>query len=517
MIQDCWGSLSRIFLGVGLGILSVSCVTATFFFGKFADSYDNSAVQKLNLKNPYGYIPIIYYHSIIIAVCGSISAFFSVLTIIISIPFSKKIFLLIILGGIASLFGLACTIIEGIFTRQAIKYCSWNLYDETNNGYYDYPFGYQSFKKNKDAQEYIKKSIKELYSHGYKLLTEYAQHNPYYSTLYSDFVIKKDVLNWSQVEPYIGQVIGNKLITYRNFFPPDYNEYDDKYKYVYLTMSHDGIYAHYSKQYYADIKIASTSFSYSEKFSRKLRFCWYKEGGISLDCKTFETGEVMFTSTCDITSVFSLNEYLVDGQYYSKISAKEKGVNVNYQIQDFPIAYRLLNYEESQDIDLTSFEDSTNHYRISGKECAKAYSTDVKKFVPDQYSDFYLAPEELKGVDDLIRVCIEPEGDMCPYTQFGKTVSEIQSRYEYSNKGEYAPFIQKHYDKQSSDILLDIWDDPFTLYILACINMAAQSLGIVIWILGRILGFFYDFDEDDKSDEEKQNSIMNNQLFGSLA
>lgn len=517
MYKDCWGSLSRIFLGAGMGILTISCLTATLFFAMFADNYDNSAVQKLSLKSPYGFVSIIYYHSIVISVCGGIAAFFGALTIIISIPFNRKILILLILGGIASLFGLGCTIVEGIFTRQAVKYCSWNLYEETNNNYYDYPFGYQEFSEHKDAQNYIRESIKDLYSHGYKLLEEYARHNPYYSTLYSDFIINKNVLNWSDIESYIGQIVDNKLITYRTFWASSYSEYNDKYNYIYFTQNYDGIYAHYSRQYYADIKIASTTFSHTEKFSRKLRFCWYKQGGISLDCKTFETGAVDFSSTCEINNIFSLNEYLVDGPYYSSISAKDNGITADYHIQEFPIAYRLLNYTESQDVEMTSFEDSTNNYKITGRQCAEAYSTDAKKFMPNEYSDFYLAPEELNNVNDLIRVCIEPDGDNCPYTEFGKAASEIQSRYEYANKGGYAPFIRKHYDKQSSQILFEIWDDPFTLYILACINIVAQCLAIVIWLVGRILGYFFDVNTDNHSDEAKQNSVMDNQLFGSLA
>lgn len=517
MPTDSCGSLSRVFLGAGLGILAISCLTATVFFGMFADKYDNSAVQRLLLQNPYGYIPTIYIQSLIITACGGVSSFFAVMSIIFSIPYSNKILLMIILGGISTLFGLGCTVTQGIFTLQAKKYCSWNLYDETNNNYYDYPYGYQIFLKNKDAQEYIKKSIKELYSHGYKLLQEYARNNQYYSTLYEDFVVKKDVLNWSSVENYIGKTVNNHVITYRNFWASSYNEYNDKYKYIYLTLNSDGIYAHYSRQYYADVRIAATQFSYTDSFSRKLRFCWYKSDGLSLECKIYETGDTDFTSTCEISNVFSLNEYLIDGPYYSKNEAEEEGITVDYYIQNFPIAYRLLNYTESQDYMVSSFEDSTNHYRISGKQCAKAYSSDTKRFRPDKYSDFYLSPEKLNNVGDLIRVCIEPEAETCPYTQFGEVVNDIQSKYENSNRGDYAPFVKKYYDGHSRTVLFTIWEDPFTLYTLAIINIIAQSLGIIIWIVGRILGFFFDIEKEDNSEEERANSIMNNQLFGSLA
>lgn len=518
MLRDCWGSLSRVFLGTGLGILTVSCLTVTIFFAMFADKYDNSAVQKLTLKSPYGYVSMIYRQSIIIAVCGGIASFFGVLTIILSIPFSKKILLMIILGGISCLFGLGCTVIEGIFTTEALKYCSWNLYEETNSdGYYNYPFGYQEYTTNKDAQQYIRESIKDLYHHAYKLFEEYARENPFYSTLYMDFVINKDVLNWSDIEPYIGKVIDNHQITYRTFWASSVTEYDDNYKYIYFTNSYDGIYAHYSRQYYADVKVASTIFYYSEKFSRKLKFCWYKEGGVSLQCKIFETGAVAYTSTCEINNIFSLNEYLIDGTYYSQTKSKDEGIITDYQIKQFPIAYRLLNYTESQEYDLISYDDSKNYYKVSGRQCAKAYSDDAKKFRPNEFSDFYLSPQKLDSVEDLIQICIQTDGDNCPYTEFGKAANEIQSRYDNSNKGYIAPYIKKHYDKQSNQILFEIWDDPFTLYILAFINIAAQCFAIIIWITGRILGFLCDIEPDEKSDEAKQNSIMDNQLFGSLA
>ena len=66
------GSMTTIFLGIGLGILAVSCLTVTIVFGRYANFYPSIDKTRMKLMfHPETYTIDV---SIAIAVFGCISA-----------------------------------------------------------------------------------------------------------------------------------------------------------------------------------------------------------------------------------------------------------------------------------------------------------------------------------------------------------------------------------------------------------------------------------------------------------
>ena len=53
-----FGTLTKIFLGIGLGILATSCLTITILFGQYADKgFTNLEKQIAKIESSYLYFP----------------------------------------------------------------------------------------------------------------------------------------------------------------------------------------------------------------------------------------------------------------------------------------------------------------------------------------------------------------------------------------------------------------------------------------------------------------------------
>jgi len=93
------------------------------------------------------------------------------------------------------------------------------------------------------------------------------------------------------------------------------------------------------------------------------------------------------------------------------IESKEKNSHVTKSmVSDFPISFKLItNSEYDSFMEMTDYgaEDSSQHYKISGKKWAKAlYKMQIKpEKDPDKYGNFYLTSFKPDDYQDAVDNC----------------------------------------------------------------------------------------------------------------
>lgn len=498
------GTLTKIILGVGLGILAVSCLTVTVLFGQYADkAFSNFEKQMMKISND-GKKSVIDA-SIAIAVLGCISAVAALAAIALSIILDGQTLILIIVGGVSAFFAFGCIIAEGLFTKYCID----------SNSYGAGP--------SKSAQKYIKEAIKDLYSHAYdRLHKEHPDAN---------------IPDWNNVSDLLGSNISNRIFTYNNIWQPDSRSGNKRN--IVLSFyrensdSKNFIQAKYSS--YDSVIIASTKFVATGTLSLYRRFCWVTKNGKDYSCKNLEVDKsenepVVISSRFETklpgdysrTKYLTLDETIVTGTYYSAKDAEEKEINVDYDVSDFPVAYVKLSAGEAEREDIFEkdygYEKDSKHYKVSGTKFAKALLKDFQKAYksPSKYGNFILVPQKPKNYNDYERMChvenkrkgkllesdSEDDFECNDDASFYNIASILMYNYKDGNKGKIAPAVKKYYRNSARSDLNGYPKDSYAftfLYTVALINLIVQICGILFWAAGRFLGLVLGGGSDEKT------------------
>lgn len=192
----------------------------------------------------------------------------------------------------------------------------------------------------------------------------------------------------------------------------------------------------------------------------------------------------------------TMSEYVVTPQgYITKKKAEDENIQVDYEVDDFPIAYKKLDPTKINDEDLDDedfgYENSDNEYKVNGETLAKAYFKDVKKAYanPDKNS-LIIVPKEPKNIKEVESMC-DNEDDCEPASLYG-IYKMIDKYYDDSNKGKIPPSVKKSQRNIQRSLLNSVVESDYSrfniLYTIAIINLIIQIIGILFWAGGIFFG-----------------------------
>ena len=504
-------SLAKILLGIGLGVLAVSCLTATIIFGRYANHF--SLKEKNLIKISFDSSSSMLDSSIAIAFFGCMSAVFAIATIVLTIIFEKQTLILIIVGGISSIFAFGCIVAEGVFTQKSLDNAliTYARYDGIDLAGYSH----------KGAQKYIKNALKDLYEQAVPNLK-------YHNQKLKDV----DFPSWSHIEKnMIGKNIDGKIITYSDLWP-NY-EMAPKDLPVSFYLKNQVIYAKSKEDDTKDAPIASIYFIYTGDLQNKKQICWPNSDRSNLNCKILNTykeykNDYYFPDVNNDYYFFEkypkffLNENIVVGSYLSYKQQDDSGIEADYEVENFPASFAILPTGSfGSSITKKTTEDSTNHYKVSGKKWAKAIYEEKKDAVI-YLNQFTLVPHKMKNYHEYEFKSGSYKGEKYEsgtyfYSDYqfndGFLVGSFEYNYKDSNKGKVLPHIKKHSKRfineylSPSKVLNNTNSD---LYQFALMNMIIQIFAILFWVGGRFIPTG-EKDEKQKSqsqDEEPQQKVQ---------
>lgn len=489
------GALTTIFLGIGLGILTISCLTVTIVFSR--DVNQESTINKYKYKLQFHPYNSLIETSIAIAVLGCISAAAALVAIIFSI-FSEKNIILMILGGVASIFAFGCIVAEGLYTQKSRS----SMLDIDFRSY-----------SHKSAQNYIKKSIKDLY--------EQALKN--FDSKCGDDLDKANISfkSWSYVKDKLGTVEDGKVFTYNNLWGSDAPANNDQIPSLFIYGKNPTIYAKYGKDY--DTPVATLLFKTEFKNKRTFKTCWYTDKNTSLKCKTLNNITISNETTISVSEFCyenfedtgdsygcgekyyesdvsnPISEKIVVGKYYPEKKINSDGISANYTVDKFPFAFKTLPFDQFNESSLYNAvaDDSSRHYKVSAKKWAKAYAEEMSSVLDTENElyqkegTFFITPGEPKDYADVIKQCNDywnkydddDGSNICNQQTFLAISKFLRDHYDDYNKGKVAPYFKKYYGDKIKDDYKKLSKYP-GLYSVALMNLIIQIFGIVFCAVG---------------------------------
>lgn len=251
-----FGTLTKLLMGVGLGILTVSCLASTVVYGRFANSF--TQLQKLEMKVSFDGLSEVHSTSIAIAVLGCLSAAAAIGAIVLTIFMENQTIVLIIVGGVSALFAFGCIVAEGIFTQKVVNYNAYNKEYASSD--------------HKSAQKWIKEAIKDLYTQAASNINEKYKNDKEFQKL-------RKIPSFDSID-FGSQNSEKHIVTYSDFWENNNKEN------LTLHYSEGYIYGSYEKEYSSFV--ASTRFLYKEAYTSTQPVCWYNTDKTDLICKEYE-------------------------------------------------------------------------------------------------------------------------------------------------------------------------------------------------------------------------------------
>ena len=465
-----FGTLTKLLLGFGLGVLAVSCLVVTICFGGYANNYPSY----LRIFDQLSFGPSTYSTTVAIAVLGCLATVAALAAFALSLLMEGQTIILIATGGAAAIFAFGCIVAEGVYTQQIVS----------SNSYYELTkYGEKNHQK---AQKYITEAIKELYG---QALTNFKTKG------------LDNLPDWESVEY---KLKNDESYSYKNIWRNELNKADEaEESQISLYCTYNGlIKASYN---YQEVEVASLRFYHMGSITHKNKVCWFSnKDKTDFKCKYIkdyeEKNEKVPINLIYASDVF-LNEKILVGSY-------DKRDTDEYIVEDFPFAYKLL---EPKDIDNDEesdmynekylYEESSNHFKVSGKKIAKAYFNLKKKEYSNPDSDYvYIAPSEPKDMKDYYNKCPDGEdNEFCGQMYINYILRYIQKNYKDDYKGKTSPAVKKYYNKEERKILSEKYRDPDFLYPIALINLIIQIISILLWACGRFLGLILGGGSDEKT------------------
>lgn len=249
-----------------------------------------------------------------------------------------------------------------------------------------------------------------------------------------------------------------------------------------------------------------------------------------MKCKTFkgkkQSSQSYFTFEGRYDDDYSLflNEKVTQ---YNQIYDIQYGES--FLVEDFPVAYHLLTYEDvqkeedkSEEDDQFVFDDSTNHFKVSGKKWGKSFGSYLKDANEKiQKDSFIVTPKEAKSIENAIIQCEEyydeygkresdPDPHFCNFEDEGTSLDDIKeylrSNYEDFNMGKEVPYLKKQFKKQARSSLNNQLKTPYSygyLYTLAIINLVVQIVGALFLAGSAVLGVLFGGNSDGDNSEKE--------------
>ena len=291
------GTLTKILLGCGLGIIIVSCLTVVVVFGKFVNGF--SKYDKLRFIFSFDGSSEMYSSSLAITVLGCFAFVTALAALLLTFIIEDKTLILIIVGAVSAFFTFGCIIAEGLFTKYDQQYeakhnYNFRYYFNDDDGYHN---GFLMDEYNhKGVQDHIKESIEELYNVAYKHFKKAEEDG--------QMEFDKTIPEWSDFKKKLSQVdSNNRVITYSNIWK---GEYDSDF--ITLHTSSSYIYATFdSKRVY----IAYTAFTKNTTYTPKEQLCVYNSDRTDFTCKIYDLPEVL--GKFDVLYDFPLTEKIIVG------------------------------------------------------------------------------------------------------------------------------------------------------------------------------------------------------------
>ncbi len=499
------GTLTKILLGFGLGIIVVSCLTVVIVFGKFANGF--SKYDKIKMKFSFNYQSEVYSTSLAITVLGCFAFVSALAAIVLTFIMEDKTIILIIVGAVSAVFTFGCIIAEGLFTKydqQLLAKDNYMFYYHISDPNGGYKYGYLTDEYNhKNAQKHIKESIEELYTVAYSHFKEAEKDG--------SMKFAKTIPEWSDFKKKLGTVDSNKeVITYSNIWKGSDSNF------ITLNINSPYIYATFDSK---EVYVAYTTFTKNTTYTPKKQLCVYNSDRTDFTCQISDLVED-YIGEYNILNDYNikLTEKIIVDNYVSKSKENKDGISVNYLVSEFPFAFKKLTYKDNklrkEKYDqVFYFENDDKHFKVSAKEYVESKIKDdiksKKDSVKNQYTMVPKFPKNFSNYEN--EVC-----DKDDYTKDDKDNYYICDKNSHSypdiiatmldniddfRKGNVPSKIKKHIKSENNKLINDYLTSDYLLYHFALINLIVQIVGLVLWACGKFLS---KNDSDDKSPSENE-------------
>jgi len=495
-----FGKIGKYVAGAGYGILFIVSLVMTIMLSKYCQGVIKGYNKHFSVKDPQSAKSKIYDTSISCAVFASITMVAALAGLLLSGIFSLLKFVLILLACLTSLFAIVTTILEGLIYHFYIT-------APVNAGY-----------RNTSSRSYLKDSIQALYERAYSNLESFK------TTYSSVFPITTMPLKWEQASQLIGTNVIDDIpllkfagyseyyFTYSSFMVNEKIPPHPKVIRFYISRQINNfatstsysdagtfIFAKYGN---CDFPVASLNFK-SDTFTQKVKrqVCWPTSDNTDYECKYVSTDVTDQRVYLDPDyqegqyeySPFSITQYIVpDNKYFSllqSILADEKKL-VNYQIENFPISFRLMNPDEikecftafvSGDKKAFYFTDDSKHFKVSAKKYLKYKKNDLKTLDETGKKAFYWCAKEPSNYVESATACTQITAEIGLYDYIPKA-------FPFANVGKYPGFFNSYLVSQYRDnVMVFVPEDSDTRLIeFTFIIMLIQIIAIVFLLIGTI-------------------------------
>jgi hypothetical protein len=399
------GSSSGVLVGMGFGVIIVSCLTIAIYFSKVTQS-ENEFDEKYKRQVPQQYKGSLYNCSVCLAVFGSIATLVAIGGLIVASCLGGHKCVIACVGGAACLFTIVCIICEGalyIGYRKQQALINLNILPNSSK-----------------AQKYITEALQAFYTQAINTYKDLGGTYPYYE--------------WAEVQEAVGSSYSLQLLTQENLY---YFNYPNLWTSAYQSLKSDEqkTYFHFylgtigtltDKIVYAQLgnhpgatetfPVAALQFNISgaEPLKQTYRFCW-NTSRKDFSCKNLEdpASTKIFTPKLFVNdNDFLLSEYFFIKTFYNYNDIESRTNKVYHyadQIKKFPIAYHLVNKDDIQTITTQAalgqyvyFENEDGYYKVKPKSYLKHYYNQQKKNAqnPSKYKNLFWCNSEPQSFED---------------------------------------------------------------------------------------------------------------------
>ena len=496
------------------GILIVSFLSVICVFFIFLDDINFSKELFVQSYNPT------YYFSDLkkIAIAIIVLSFFAIVALFGPI-ITSKILIIFISFGLSFLFGLGTIILESIFYTTTWKSLL--------------PLNYQN-RQSQKIQDYIIQSIGILYEQGRANLFKYYPND--------QNVLK--LLDWSTAQNSIGQKVENYSVNHQyTSFWKGINPTSPLTIPNTIALSIDSTVNPKGNLdiFYIDaypvgnpslkIPVASLNFNSTDGYKSSRSFCWAIDNRNSYKCQSYSN------SNQPNQHLYIDKNSMINGEFKDTRNISELANYNIYNIQEFPIGFYLLSYDEINtqrnianlpDEGLSRqafFYDQFNNYYslLSSKSFIKEYGKKEEKktdqiywchMKPDSFQDAYTY---ISGAFNGFPTDLDlTTSAKCSNVSHYLSVSVLDSSAPFINVGNYPKWYEKNLASEAKFEIFHPEDVEISLAQFAIISVIIQGGGLLGLLIVNILILLSICKGDDKNNGRRQSLSAESSLLTSL-
>jgi len=465
MPAECFGSVTGLLLGAGLGIIAViSMASAIIFLRYFKYAIDSDPEIYYSFKDPNVYTGELLDSTCSAGIFSLFSALCAIGAIAVSGILKGNTTILLGIGGACCAFTLASIISEGMFYDYAIKdnYLSYSSSSLT------------TYRNISTAQRFIGSAFENGYKQAEINLVE----------KYPELKDKFDT--WKTVKERFGEeyndTYGETHIFTYNTLLQNLHYWQKWNKTIQIDYKSDGTMRgifYNESDYEFNVIIASLNFNYTKQQPKPYRdvYCWNKTINSGLNCKVLdedmtEDNYIIPEVTAFFNDPFALQQVILKTKngkkikYYDSFQISNGNYDVDYVVQA-PVAYRLVKYDEIKDYDNNQsnpdfykqiiFEKPTHYYRVNPKSYIKAeykYLIKQNSIKSSKMLDsFYYCIEEPTSYRDTSAEITLPSGlkqKKCYTTKtknmrYGTLSNYLDYQFRHEDVGRYPSFFLSYH------------------------------------------------------------------------